>query len=60
MSTNLVGTHQTNNAALAYEITHYLGVPDEVIIEGLQQVSHPGRLEYITPNLLIDGAHNEQ
>jgi dihydrofolate synthase/folylpolyglutamate synthase len=60
ISTNLVGAHQTQNAALAYEITHYLGAPDEIINKWLQQVSHPGRLEYIAPNLLIDGAHNEQ
>lgn len=60
ISTNLVGDHQTRNAALAYEINHYLWVPDDIINKWLQKVSHPGRLEYITPNLLIDGAHNEQ
>ena len=60
ISTNLVWAHQTKNASLAYEICHYLEVPDEVIFQWLQHVSHPGRLEYMATNLLIDGAHNEQ
>lgn len=60
VATNLIWDHQTKNAALAYEITHYLGVPDETINKWLQHVSHPGRLDYLFPNLLIDGAHNEQ
>jgi folylpolyglutamate synthase/dihydropteroate synthase len=35
-------------------------VPNDIINQWLQHVSHPGRLEYILPNLLIDGAHNQQ
>jgi UDP-N-acetylmuramyl pentapeptide synthase len=31
VSTNLVGKHQTKNAALAYEIVQYLGVPNDII-----------------------------
>lgn len=60
IATNLHGDYQTKNAALVYEICHYFGVPQEVIHQWLQQVSHPGRLDYILPNLLVDGAHNEQ
>lgn len=58
-TTNLHGSHQTSNAALAYEITTYLWVDKLTILEWLQHVSHPGRLHYLRPNLLIDGAHNQ-
>lgn len=57
--TNLHGRHQQQNAALAYEITRYLWVPYDTILQWLQQVQHPWRLEFLYPNILIDGAHNE-
>jgi folylpolyglutamate synthase/dihydropteroate synthase len=30
-----------------------------MIKKALMNVSHPGRIDYILPNLFIDGAHNE-
>lgn len=60
ISTNLLGIHQSKNASLAYEIAKYIDVPEEIISQWLYKVSHPGRLDYILSNLLIDGAHNEQ
>jgi folylpolyglutamate synthase/dihydropteroate synthase len=36
-----------------------LGIPESIIQDSLLHVDHHGRLEYILPNLLIDGAHNE-
>jgi len=59
-STNLLGDHQKKNAALAYEIGKYLGIDEFTIVQGLQQVEHKGRMEFLSKNLLIDGAHNEE
>lgn len=58
--TNLIGLHQEYNAGLAYEISNYLWISHKIIWEWLTQVKHRGRLEYMSHNLLIDGAHNEQ
>jgi dihydrofolate synthase/folylpolyglutamate synthase len=60
ISTNLLGIHQEKNASLAYEIAKYIQVPEEIISQWLHKVSHPGRLDYFLPNLVIDWAHNEQ
>ncbi len=60
IDTNLIGHHQKRNAALAYEIGVCLQITEEIIHQWLQKVTHPGRLDYILPNLLIDGAHNDQ
>jgi len=37
----------------------FLELTEETIQNALLHVDHHGRLEYIFPNLLIDGAHNE-
>ncbi len=57
--TNLLGEYQKRNAGIAYEIAKYLGIEENIIKSWLIQVNHPWRLQYITNNLLIDGAHNE-
>ena len=57
--TNLVWQHQERNAAIAYEICKYLWFSQSHIEAGFQKVEHPGRLQYLSDNLLIDGAHNE-
>ena len=57
--TNMLGEHQISNARIAYEAGKYLGIPDIIIDHALLHVHHHGRLEYLRPNLLIDGAHNE-
>ncbi|MBC7503613.1 hypothetical protein H7169_01460 [Candidatus Gracilibacteria bacterium] len=57
--TNLLGEHQISNARIAYEAGVLLGMRTEIIEEALLEVNHPGRLQYLRPNILIDGAHNE-
>ncbi|MDQ7022377.1 MAG: hypothetical protein Q9M97_02415 [Candidatus Gracilibacteria bacterium] len=59
IKTNLIGKYQEKNAAIAFRICKYIKIPEKEILEGLQKVQHFGRLQYITYNLLIDGAHNE-
>lgn len=56
--TNLLGEYQKKNAALAYEVCKELWIDETIIYKWLQKVKHRGRLEYVLPNLLIDGAHN--
>ncbi len=57
--TNLLGEYQKRNAALAYKICDYLWYKKEDIEQWLQQVQHKWRLEFISQNILIDWAHNE-
>ncbi|HCU23423.1 MAG TPA: bifunctional folylpolyglutamate synthase/dihydrofolate synthase [Deltaproteobacteria bacterium] len=65
LTLGLRGEHQKDNAAVAIEIVENLSkqgfaVSTEALRLGLQQVSHPGRLELIPgrPAILLDGAHN--
>ena len=57
--TNLLGDHQVSNARIAYEAGIFLRIEDSLIEDALLHIDHPGRLEYLRPNLLIDWAHNE-
>lgn len=59
------GRHQEVNAALAVTTaqlisTHFPKITNETIRQGLSQAIWPGRLELIRPNLMIDGAHNNE
>ncbi len=60
----LVGRHQQQNLGLAAAAIFWLNSQEAVrisaaqIVRGLEQVRWPGRLEWLTPRLLIDGAHN--
>jgi dihydrofolate synthase/folylpolyglutamate synthase len=60
----LEGAHQLHNASLALMAMHVLcdrytmSIAPEHIREGLRTVLWPGRCEWVTPRLLIDGAHN--
>jgi dihydrofolate synthase/folylpolyglutamate synthase len=61
----LHGRHQGHNAALAVAAAEaFLDAPldDEVVAEGLDRATSPGRLEVVgrEPLLLLDGAHNVQ
>ncbi len=60
IKTNLVWNHQEENAWVAYEICNYLNIDKPIILEWLQQVKHPWRLQFINDNLLIDWAHNRE
>lgn len=57
--TNLPGEHQKRNAAIAYEICKYLWFSETEIFAWFKKVEHPGRLQYLSENLLVDWAHNE-
>lgn len=59
VKTNLIWEYQEKNAAIAFEICKYLKISKDLILKWLQKVEHFGRLQYITPNLLIDWAHNK-
>ncbi len=56
--TNLLGSHQISNARIAYEAGIFLWTPYAIIEKALLEVDHPGRLQYLRTNILIDGAHN--
>ncbi len=60
---SLAGDHQIENACLALsgiELLRSRGfdLPEERCIEALEQAVWPGRLEWLSDSLLIDGAHN--
>lgn len=57
----LAGEHQRWNAALAVAAVRELGLGlDEASIrEALQVTRWPGRFERVSPQLILDGAHNE-
>lgn len=59
VKTNLIWEYQEKNASIAFEICKYLKISEDLILKWLQKVEHFGRLQYITPNLLIDWAHNK-
>ena len=58
----LTGRHQIENASIAVCIAEILReqflISDEDIRKGLENARHPGRLEWIGQNILLDGAHN--
>ncbi len=57
--TNLPWEHQERNAGIAYEICKYLWFSEAHILEWFKKVEHQWRLQYLSDNLLVDGAHNE-
>ncbi len=59
----LQGDHQLLNAGVALTVLAMLGdrfpIPDwSHVVQGLAMVSHPGRLERLADDLLVDCAHN--
>lgn len=58
VNTNLIGTHQKENANLAYEVLKYIGLDDSFIRENLNKIKYKGRLQYIEKNIILDCAHN--
>jgi dihydrofolate synthase / folylpolyglutamate synthase len=55
---SMLGEHQQENARVAYTALKQLNIPEENILSGLQKTTWPGRLQYVTSNILVDGAHN--
>lgn len=67
LSTNMRGRHQVRNAAMAIAAAELLGemgigVDEQAIRRGLQDVQWPGRQQYLAgpPRVLLDGAHNPE
>lgn len=63
LALGLKGHHQRDNAGLAIDLLHHLGIKLEPkkLEEGLLLVSWPGRFEVIRLNeqeIILDGAHN--
>ena len=56
----LEGEFQKRNAALALEVIKRLpySISEEAIERGLLKVKWPGRLQWISEKILLDGAHN--
>lgn len=58
----LAGDHQVINAAVALRLVDLLPdalrVSDDAIRVGLANARNRGRLEWLAPDLLVDGAHN--
>ncbi|MBR0639540.1 bifunctional folylpolyglutamate synthase/dihydrofolate synthase [Bacillus safensis] len=68
LETQLIGTHQRQNASLAVlliewlEQEGYISVTKEQIYEGIRQAVWAGRFEKVKdhPPVYLDGAHNEE
>lgn len=59
--TNLQGTFQERNVALAEKVAQLLQIPSTIIQEGLMNVDWPGRMEFVRydgASFLLDCAHN--
>lgn len=64
---NLKGKKQLENASICLECIDILRskgyeISEDKMIEGLQQVVHPGRFEILNqnPKIIFDGGHNEE
>jgi dihydrofolate synthase / folylpolyglutamate synthase len=56
----LRGGHQVENALIAVDVLHRMGIPAEAIARGLAATHWDGRLERLRerPSIYLDGAHN--
>jgi dihydrofolate synthase/folylpolyglutamate synthase len=62
LSVGLEGDHQVINAAVALQLVDHLppglAVGEHAVRVGLDAARNRGRLEWLAPDLLVDGAHN--
>jgi dihydrofolate synthase/folylpolyglutamate synthase len=65
LSVGLQGQHQVENAGVVITVLDELGarlphlaVSEQALRAGLREGRHPGRCEWLSPRLLVDGAHN--
>lgn len=62
LALGLVGDHQVVNAAVALRLVDMLpdrlAVGEDAVRTGLRVARNRGRLEWLAPDLLVDGAHN--
>ncbi len=54
------GLYQPENAAVAIETAHMLGISPDFIQSGIKRATNPGRFEILSqnPTVIYDGAHN--
>ncbi|PFA64575.1 bifunctional folylpolyglutamate synthase/dihydrofolate synthase [Bacillus sp. AFS015802] len=63
---SMIGTHQINNAAIAIKVLELLTLEEKFITNtthlkaGLKKATWPGRMEALSDNVYIDGAHNPE
>ncbi len=60
---SLKGAYQPQNAALALEIINALrkqgaDIPEKAVADGLKNTKWAARFEFVSDNVIIDGAHN--
>lgn len=55
---SLLGEYQPYNAGLARAVGLQLGISEDIITKSLQETYWPGRMQYLFPDLLLEGAHN--
>lgn len=55
-----IGDHYASNARLAIEVGILLNIDIKVIQHALADTSMKGRFEAIAPNIIMDGAHNQE
>jgi dihydrofolate synthase/folylpolyglutamate synthase len=60
LTLGLMGDHQVVNAGVAVRLLEVAGLPvtEAALRAGLAAAKNPGRLEWLAPDLLVDGAHN--
>ena len=58
IETPLLGRHQQENANTAITAARVLKIDEKIIKQGIAKTRWPGRLEYISKNILMDCAHN--
>lgn len=61
-ATRLLALYQPENAAVAIDAAHALGVSPEAVSEGIASATWPGRFEVLghRPLVIVDGSHNPQ
>lgn len=60
IETNLHGIHQQENAWVAYTCLTTLWFDPIHVKQWLTHITHPWRTQWLTKNILLDGAHNEE
>lgn len=61
MECGIPGAYQPDNACIAIETAHNLGIEEGFIRSGIKKAKNPGRFEIIqkNPTVIYDGAHNK-
>lgn len=60
IETNLLGPYQLENTGLVFTCLATLGFDPSRVKHWLQHIIHPWRVQRLSKNILVDGAHNEE